>query len=759
MLGTARTQLGGAAKYAGWAVDPLKRLLRFVLVMAALVAVLTTSVVLAAPRMFDFVAAHRSNHERLSLDPLAERSYIYDSKGNLQGTLINGRNENRVQISIDKLPESVVGSVLAVEDANFYEHRGVNIRSIGRAVDANLNSGEVSQGGSTITQQVVKNSLVGSDQDFSRKIREAFLAVELENQMHDKHCGPSAEPDCRKGKDAILEYYLNSVYLGGGSYGVQAAAEYYFSKDASELNWSEGALLAALIRSPNAYDPFKNPELAKKRRAIVLKRVVETKRLTQAEADFYAAMPLPTEPNVPRPPNDYFVEEVKQQLLDDSRFGLGATPAARNRMVFGGGIRVYTTFNPEMQMKAIVARNETLPNNKGDGTFDVTDPKTGELTFGTQAIASVEPSSGAVRALVGGPGFDRYQFNLATHLPGRQPGSSMKTFVLAALFENDFVPSDTVGGHSCTFKVPGQTKQYRVSGKGGTNTITRQTLSSNNCAFLRLGQLVGVDKVVDMAKRLGVRSPLEDVVSLPLGTSDITPVDMASAYATFANDGIHNEPYYIDRIEDRDGKVIYQHRAAPEQVIDRQIARQINEILASNVTSGTGRNARIDGGQPAAGKTGTTNESADVWFVGYTPALSTAIWMGAPKARISLANAGLGGATGGKYPAATFGRYYSLLFSDSPVEEFIEPEPTRRGKYVGKVPNEVGGGSGTSRRRRTTGTGTGTGGTGTGGTGTGSTGATTTTSPNNTTPTTTPQEPVEPTPTSTPPAGGGGTGQ
>jgi penicillin-binding protein 1A len=707
-------------------VEYLTRLLRFVATMVAIVGVLSASMVIAAPEVVKLVSAHRSDHERISLQPLAERSYIFDSRGNLQGTLINSENQNRVQVDLKEVPETVKGSVLAAEDANFYQHKGVNIRSIGRAVDANLQSGEATQGGSTITQQVVKNSLVGDEQDLSRKIREAFLAVELEKQMT---------------KDQILERYLNSVYFGGGAYGVQAASEYYFNKNVKDLNWAEGALLAALIRSPADYDPFKNPKLAKTRRHIVFERLIATKRLTPDEVKVYELVPLPTQPHVPLPPNDYFVEEVKQQLLDDPRYNLGATPAARNQTVFGGGIRVYTTFDPTLQALAIDARNQTLPNNQGDGTFPVTNPKDGSTTFGTQAIASVEPASGAVRAMVGGPGFDRYQFNLATHLPGRQPGSSMKTFVLATLFENGYVPNDTANGGRCAFKFPGEKKLYTPStGSGGVGTIRSLVQRSSNCGFVRLGQLVGIDKVVEMAKRLGVRSPLDGVPSLPLGTSDVTPIDMAGAYATFANDGRYNEPYYIEKIVDRKGKVLYQHRAKPVQVLDPQVARLVNDVLQSNVTGGTGRNARIDNGQPAAGKTGTTNESSDVWFVGYTPQLATAIWMGAPIGRISLANAGLGGATGGRYPAATWGRYYSAWLADKPIVDFIAPDPTRRGKWVGKIPFEVGGISSDptkTRPRPPTNTG-------------GTTGGTTT----GTTPVT-----VQPTtPTTTPGFGGGTTG-
>jgi penicillin-binding protein 1A len=689
-------------------VTYLLRLVRLVVILAAITGVMVASVAVAGPRVVSFVGAHTSDHEQLTLEPLAERSYIFDSQGNLQGTLINSKNENRVQVELEDVPETIVGSVLAAEDAAFYEHKGINVRSIGRAVDANLESGSASQGGSTITQQVVKNSLVGDDQDLSRKIREAFLAVELEKQLKEENCPAPVQEDCTAGKDAILERYINSVYFGGGSYGVQAASEYYFRKNAADLNWAEGALLAALIRSPSTYDPFKDPQLAAERRDIVLGRLVDTDRLTQQEADLYGKVPLPTEPNVPQPPNDYFVEEVKQLLLDDPRFGLGATQAARNRTVFEGGIRVFTTFDPTMQQKAIDARNQTLPNNQGDGTFPVTDPatgqpaidpSTGEPGFGTQAIASVQPDNGAVRAIVGGPGFDRYQFNIATQLPGRQPGSSMKTFVLAALFENGFIPQDSITTRgSCLFENPGS-ERYKVSSGGGGGTIQRLTQSSANCGFVRLGQVVGIDKVVDMAKRLGVRSEIDAVPSLPLGTSDISPLDMAAAYATFANDGLYNEPYFVERIEDRFGKVLYQHEVAPERVLDANVARMVNQVLVSNVTGGTGRAARIDNGQVAAGKTGTTNESADVWFVGYTPQLSTAIWMGVPFGRVSLVNAGLGGATGGRYPASTWGRYYSALLDGQPLVDFVGPEYDRRGKSVGKIPNEVGGSSPTTRRR------------------------------------------------------------
>lgn len=680
----------------------VRRFLRFAVVMTALIGVMAASVVLMGPHAVELVSAHRSDHERISLKPLAERSLIFDSYGNLQGTMTNSSDpQNRSQVPLEEIPETVVESVLAQEDASFYEHSGVNIRAILRAVDANLESGGVSQGGSTITQQVVKNSLVGDEESLSRKLREAFLAVELEKQMS---------------KDEILERYLNSVYFGGGAYGVQAASEYYFHKDVGELNWSEGALLAALIRAPSDYDPFRNPDLAVRQRSIVFGRLVATGKLTEEEVAFSEGWPLPTEPNRPAPPYDYFVEEVKQQLLSDPRFGLGSTPEARNRAVFEGGIRVYTTYDPDLQAKAIQARQETLPKSDDGATFPVRNPRTGETTFGTQAIASIEPSTGAVRVLVGGPGFERWQFNLATKSPGRQPGSTMKTFTLATLFEGDgndgveHVPSDTASGGRCTFKFPGERELYTLSGNTGYTTITRLTQSSSNCGFMRLSQVAGIENVALMAARLGITSelyerdregnPTAPPWNLTLGTKEVTPLDMAAAYAVFANDGLRNEPYLVDRIEDRNGKVIYQHRSDPERIVSSQTARLITEVLEANVTGGTGRNARIESGQPAAGKTGTTNDSTDVWFVGYTPQLATAVWMGAPEGSISLAEAGLGGATGGRYPAATWGTYYSLVMADRPTVPFREPEATRRGRSVGKIPYEQGGSSRSSSSSR-----------------------------------------------------------
>ena len=326
------------------------------------------------------------------------------------------------------MPETVVGSVLAAEDDNFYEHKGVNLRSIGRAVDANLDSGSVSQGGSTITQQVVKNSLVGNEQDLSRKIREAFLAVELEKQMTRSSAQAGRRTRAARARTRSSSATSTASTSAAAPTACRPRRSTTSTRTSSDLNWAEGALLAALIRSPSTTTRSRTPKLASERR----------RHRVQAAARHQAAhrrtrwrstsrCRCPPSPTSRCRRSDYFVEEVKQQLLDDPRFGLGATAGRPQPGRVRGRHPGVHHLRPGHAGQGHPGPQRDAADNKGDGTFDVTNPKDGSLTFGTQAIASVEPNTGAVRAMVGGPGFDRYQFNLATHLPGRQPGSSMKT--------------------------------------------------------------------------------------------------------------------------------------------------------------------------------------------------------------------------------------------------------------------------------------------------------------------------------------------
>jgi penicillin-binding protein 1A len=676
-------------------------LIKFVGVLAVAALGLAVSAAALAPQASRIFAANHGKAAPINLNALAQRSLIFDRNGSLLASL--HAEQNRAPVTLAEVPQLVRDAILSVEDDQFYAHKGVDLKGTLRALFANVQSGGVEQGGSTITMQVVKNTLLTPDRDLSTKVREMVLANRLEQQMT---------------KDQILERYLNTVYFGNGAYGVQAGAETYFGKSVGQLDWPEAALLASLIRNPRDYDPFKNPPLALERRRLALQRLVETGHLTQQAADLYAFTPLPTAPfQVLPPPNDYFVEEVKQLLLDDPI--LGATPTDRYNAVFSGGLKVYTTFDPTMQYEALTARNNDLPG-PGDGTYEVPTRDPAQLADchapegaaacpGGAALVSLDSDSGAIRAMVGGPGFENYKYNLAT-AANRQPGSSFKTFVLVTLLENGYVPSDTVNGSApCSIPNPGGLPDPYIAnnaeGSAGVAAITSQTAGSVNCAFLRLGQIVGVDKVVDQARKMGITSPLSAVPSLPLGVYGVSPLEMAGAYASIANDGIYNKPYYIDRIEDRDGNVIFQHKADGHRAMSQQTARLAADTLTHVVTGGTGTRAKLAGRQ-VAGKTGTAQDNTDAWFVGFTPQLTTAVWIGATDAKVPMHNVGGIKVFGGTYPARIWHDFMQAALDGQPSVPFTAPDHTRGGKYlhmknepdqpdaavVGPVPGDGGGG-------------------------------------------------------------------
>jgi penicillin-binding protein 1A len=637
------------------------------------------------PQVESLVTANHNEVEAINLDPLPERSLLYDQSGTLVGPLPSV--ENRSPVPLDQVPLLVKDSILAVEDENFYSHSGVNLRATLRALFTNVQSGQVEQGGSTITMQLVKNALLTPEQTFSRKSREAVMAYRLEQVMS---------------KNEILERYLNTVYFGNGAYGVQAAAETYFGKNVQQLDWSEAALLAALIRDPRDYDPFVNPELAIERRHIALQRLVEVGKLTSGEADLYGFTPLPTAPSqVATPPKDYFIDQVTQALLDDPSFNLGTDYTERYNAVFKGGLRIYTTLNPQMQAQAIAARNDTLPNQDPNGLFviagakqdtDVACPKLNDGAghcLGTVAMVSVEPSTGAVRDVVGGPGFEKWKYDLATQAT-RQPGSSMKAFVLATALEQGYSVNDTIDGGQCSIKNPGGTPDpYVQKGEGGVATLVRQTAGSVNCAFLRLGQIVGIDKVIAQARKMGVTAPLQNVVSFPLGVNPISPLEMAGAYAAIANDGVYNAPYFVDKITDANGNVIYQHEAAPQRVMASESAREETVALQAVVTGGTATRAQLPG-RPTAGKTGTTDKHGDAWFIGFTPQLTTAVWMGSPESVVPMNNVGGINVFGGTFPALVWHNFMAQAMDGLPVVDFTAPKFTRAGHFLDAKTKEAG---------------------------------------------------------------------
>ena len=426
--GGPTTTLRRSVKVLKTLLTNVGRLVRLVVIVAVGVATLTATVAVAAPHLAEIAKAHRFEQSPITLQPLSERSYVYDREGQLIATFVD--EENRVRVDIEDVPRTVLDSILTAEDSAFYSHHGVNARSIGRAFTANIESGGVAQGGSTITQQVVKNAIDEKDQDFARKVREAVLAVELEDTYT---------------KDEILEYYINTVYFGSGAYGVQAAAETYFNKDVAELSYAEGALLGGIIRCPGSCDPLKSRSRALARRNTVLDALVTTGRLPRGEADLSKFAPVPG-PGLPPagPPTTTSSRRSRSSCSTTSGWGPRPRPASTASTAAACGSTPPSTRPSTSQ--ALESRNDTLPGNDGDATFSLPDAPNGATRFGTAAMAGVEPETGAVRFLVGGPGFDRYQYDLAlgderADHDGGHPHQRLQQAVIEVLDRDQSPPS------------------------------------------------------------------------------------------------------------------------------------------------------------------------------------------------------------------------------------------------------------------------------------------------------------------------------
>ncbi len=604
---------------------------------------------------------------------LSERSVVVRRDGSTLAIL--HADENRAPVKLDKVPDIVINAVIGIEDDRYYKHHGVDLRATVRALATNVGAGEVRQGGSTITQQLVKNSLLTPEKTVDRKVREAFLAWRLEDHSSKKE---------------ILERYLNTVYFGNGAYGVQAAAEVYFGKSATELGPADAVLLAGLIRNPAGYDPIRFPERSQARRRVVVERLRNQDVLSAAMAERVLDTPLPKKvESLETETNDYFVEQVKQELLDDER--LGETAQERYNAVFKGGLRIVTTLDPTTSTAAQLAVDSILPDT--DGKF-------------TAALASVEPSTGAVRAIVGGSDFESTKFNLATQAQ-RQAGSAFKTMVLVAALREGYGPDTVVNGTSpCTVEFPGHapyTPGNYEGSAGGVMTITSATAASVNCAYVRMAQATGLKKIEEAAHDLGITSNLKEhtcdclTPAMSLGGLDVgvSPLEMASAYATLAADGVYHKPYFIERVLDRRGNVVLRGGGKGEQKISVQVARAAVSILKSVVTGGTGTRANL-GKYQVFGKTGTAQEYTDAWFVGSTKQLTAAVWMGSPVGKVPMKGVpGAGNVTGGSFPARIWGAFMKSAMKGRPAIAFTSPDPKQLGdKQMKGTPSGVSGGSG-----------------------------------------------------------------
>ena len=574
------------------------------------------------------------------LAALSERTVITDNRGRVIGEL---GLQDRSSVRLSDVSPVLIAAVLNTEDRNFYENAGVDVQAVARAFFRNVDAGSVSQGGSTITQQLVKNRLFSSPQrTLSRKVREAALALRL---------------DAEWPKNRILEEYLNTVYFGQGSYGIRAASERFFQTEPSRLDVAQSALLAGLIHNPEGDNPFTHPDDALARRASVLRSMREQGIITDAEEQYARLVPLPTvKPAADLRPKNYYVDEVQRRLLADPR--LAPTARERYNLVFRGGLRVTTAYDQRMQDEAQAAVTKTLP-----------------ATQFTAAMAVMDPSNGEVKALVAGPGFERSQFNLATQ-GARQPGSTYKAITLAAALEAGFSVRDTIsGGSPCTVKIDGYQPwtTRNAEGGGGSFTLRTATEESVNCAYARLIAAVGPDKVAAMARRMGITREVPAYPSITLGTVGASPLEMATVYSTLAAEGVRHDPVFVTKVLDRDGRVIFDRAPRPRRVLDAEIARTETDVLTGVIRNGTGTRADIK--RPAAGKTGTTDDKTNAWFVGYTPQLVAAVWMGDPAAYTPMKNVGrFGEVFGGTYPAVIWHEFMVAALRGQPVRKFTAPD-------------------------------------------------------------------------------------
>lgn len=618
-----------------------------------------------------------------------EPTLVYDKNGDYLDTL--GTLDRR-PVELSAVPKPLINAVLATEDQTFYDNVGVDLQSMVRAFLENLDKGGLEQGGSTITQQLIKNRVFNHPKrDLDRKIKEAALAIRLNEEWSKNH---------------ILEEYLNTVYFGEGSYGVKAAAERYFNNTPlDQIDLSQAALLAGLIKNPEGDNPFvpANADRAIARRAQVLNQMAKAHYITTQEAKVASVQPLPTiEPPAEFRPDNYYTAEVRDLLTGDAKFGLGATKAERTNKLNRGGLRVYTAYDPRTELLAQAAIDTTIP----------------ETAF-KASIAAMDPSNGDVKAIVAGPHitFTESQYNLAT-MPapaGRQPGSTFKAIVLATALENGYSVKDSVDGTSpCTLKIDGlkfdpKRRTQNAEGHGGVQSLRSATENSVNCAYFRLGAAVGLDKVVEMATRLGVTHKINPAnYSLSIGSSDnVSPLDMATVFSTFAADGVLHRPVFIKRVEDTSGHVLFEDKGEGVRVLDPQIARTVTDVLRGVITDGTGTRARL-ADHVAAGKTGTTDSEINAWFVGYTPQLVAAVWMGDPLSNQNpMRRVGkYGPIYGGTWPALMWQNFMSFALAGQPDEPFIPPDPKLwpSGKYVsengrGKYSSSSGSGRSTSTSR------------------------------------------------------------
>ena len=568
-------------------------------------------------------------------------SEIYDSKGHLVTRIFE---QNRVEIPISEMPLALQQAVVAVEDPSFYSHHGIVPTAIIRALWHDLRAGGVVEGGSTLTQQLAKNLYLTQQRTVVRKVREAVLTLKLEASYS---------------KDEILAMYLNTSFLGGSVYGVEMASQTYFGKPAKDMTLAESALIAGMLRGPSYYDPHQNLDATLKRRDFVLDRMVDQGYITPIQAATAKTEPVKlARQSPPTGVNNYFLQYVVRQLQEHD-------PDVA-RQLLSGGFRIDTTYDPEMQRAAEEALAASLPPAPANST-DVPQPE--------GALAAIDPRTGEILALVGGRDFARTPYDRATQAR-RQPGSAFKPFLYAAVLDTRrYTAASLQTSEPTDFPVgPGQPPWRPTNWEPGhpyankAMGIREAIRVSDNIVAAKWAQAIGPHQLAVTAHNLGIDSPLREYLTLALGTSEVSPLEMARAYAPFANGGLRVEPTAILKVTDRQGRVLVDNRPQVQRVLDERVAYILTDIMGEVVRPGgtAGQVEGMIGDRPAAGKSGTTEHNSDAWFVGYTPDLVAAVWLGNDDPKVPFG-------MGGRDAAPVWARFVSKALSGRPFSDFQRP--------------------------------------------------------------------------------------
>lgn len=574
------------------------------------------------------------------------QSLVYASTGQ-----VILRLGERKSVPLSQVSRDFINAILATEDHLFFRHHGVNkLRTLKGLYITLVRPGRV-EGASTITQQLAKNMFFSFEQSFARKFKELLVALQIE---------------AANSKEAILEAYINQIHFGAGAQGIEKAAYTFFGKSALDLTLPEAALLAGLPKSPTAYNPFRHMDRALKRRELVLNRMAATGFITPEEARIASAQtPVLHHKQKDSRSGSYFVDALIRELVQE--YG--------ENVVYHGGIRVYATVDPNLQALARTSLEKGL--NRLDGLLGIRE----ESSVRPQgALVAVDTATGAVKALVGGRNYYESEFNRAVDAR-RQAGSGFKPFTYYAAFESKGLhPGTVMTDRPVTVPVTGApdwTPRNFERTFQGNMVLKRALTRSVNTIAAQLVEMTGPSAVSETARRCGVKSPLRDVFSIALGTSGVTPLEMASAYTVFANLGVRHAPFLFWRVEDAFGRVLQERIVRDEQVLDPALAFQITDMMTSVVDNGSGRSIRKLGFTRAcAGKTGTSDNYTDAWFTGFTPSLCTSVWTGFDKKRQLKDERGVG-ITGGRGAAPIWADFMSQALKGEPERDFIVPDHIR----------------------------------------------------------------------------------